>query len=117
MLMCGDGVDGCDQGFHIYCLTPKLKKIPEDDWFCQVLICGIHIKFYMFQSFIGPHACGRPQLTHTNHPIIQTSPFNFTFTFNFVPGVLGCLFPLHHPQRLLVGIIITVIVLELSGQA
>ncbi|KAI5741134.1 hypothetical protein M8J76_010649 [Diaphorina citri] len=30
MLLC----DSCDKGFHTYCLTPKLKKIPEGDWHC-----------------------------------------------------------------------------------
>ena len=30
MLLC----DGCDRGHHLYCLKPKLKKIPEDDWYC-----------------------------------------------------------------------------------
>ena len=31
MLMC----DGCDRGHHLYCLKPKLKKIPSGDWFCH----------------------------------------------------------------------------------
>jgi len=31
MLLC----DGCDKGNHIYCLKPKLKSIPEGDWFCS----------------------------------------------------------------------------------
>jgi len=30
MLLC----DSCDDGYHIFCLTPKLKSIPKDDWFC-----------------------------------------------------------------------------------
>ena len=30
MLLC----DGCDRGFHIYCLKPPVKKIPTGDWFC-----------------------------------------------------------------------------------
>ncbi|KAM4690073.1 bromodomain adjacent to zinc finger domain protein 1A [Rhinophrynus dorsalis] len=30
MLLC----DGCDRGHHIYCVRPKLKYIPEGDWFC-----------------------------------------------------------------------------------
>ena len=30
MLLC----DGCDRGHHLYCLKPKLKKIPDDDWYC-----------------------------------------------------------------------------------
>lgn len=31
MLLC----DNCNKGHHIYCLKPKLKKIPQGDWFCQ----------------------------------------------------------------------------------
>ena len=31
MLLC----DGCDRGHHLYCLKPKLKKIPSGDWFCD----------------------------------------------------------------------------------
>ena len=36
MLLCGDGVGGCDHAFHAYCLDPPLKAMPaaEDDWFC-----------------------------------------------------------------------------------
>uniref|UniRef100_A0A2P2HYB3 Bromodomain adjacent to zinc finger domain protein 1A n=1 Tax=Hirondellea gigas TaxID=1518452 RepID=A0A2P2HYB3_9CRUS len=31
MLLC----DGCDKGHHIFCLKPKLKSIPDGDWFCD----------------------------------------------------------------------------------
>ncbi|KAI8845970.1 hypothetical protein BJ741DRAFT_659017 [Chytriomyces cf. hyalinus JEL632] len=27
--------DCCDEGTHTYCSTPKLDKIPDDDWFCS----------------------------------------------------------------------------------
>ena len=30
MLLC----DTCDRGWHLYCLTPPLKSIPEGDWSC-----------------------------------------------------------------------------------
>nr|XP_048271340.1 bromodomain adjacent to zinc finger domain protein 1A isoform X2 [Myodes glareolus] len=30
MVLC----DGCDRGHHTYCVRPKLKVIPEGDWFC-----------------------------------------------------------------------------------
>ncbi|XP_076013145.1 bromodomain adjacent to zinc finger domain protein 1A [Genypterus blacodes] len=30
MLLC----DGCDRGHHTHCLRPRLKSIPEGDWFC-----------------------------------------------------------------------------------
>ncbi|XP_063146106.1 bromodomain adjacent to zinc finger domain protein 1A [Candoia aspera] len=30
MVLC----DGCDRGYHIYCIRPKLKAVPDGDWFC-----------------------------------------------------------------------------------
>ncbi|XP_075388162.1 bromodomain adjacent to zinc finger domain protein 1A [Tenrec ecaudatus] len=30
MVLC----DGCDRGHHTYCVRPKLKAVPEGDWFC-----------------------------------------------------------------------------------
>ena len=30
MLIC----DGCEEGYHTFCLVPKLKGIPRGDWFC-----------------------------------------------------------------------------------
>jgi hypothetical protein len=30
MLLC----DGCNLGFHTYCLRPPLAAIPDTDWFC-----------------------------------------------------------------------------------
>lgn len=31
MLLC----DGCDHGYHTYCLKPPLSHVPEGDWFCH----------------------------------------------------------------------------------
>ncbi|XP_033628506.1 bromodomain adjacent to zinc finger domain protein 1A-like isoform X2 [Asterias rubens] len=31
MLLC----DGCDRGLHMYCLKPKLKKVPQGEWYCK----------------------------------------------------------------------------------
>ncbi|PNF34918.1 hypothetical protein B7P43_G01418 [Cryptotermes secundus] len=30
MLLC----DGCNKGHHLYCLKPKLIRVPQGDWFC-----------------------------------------------------------------------------------
>ena len=30
LLLC----DRCNDGYHTFCLEPKLKKIPKDDWYC-----------------------------------------------------------------------------------
>jgi hypothetical protein len=32
MLLC----DGCDRGYHLYCLRPKLEGIPKGEWYCPV---------------------------------------------------------------------------------
>lgn len=31
MLLC----DSCDRGHHMYCLKPKLKSVPQGDWYCH----------------------------------------------------------------------------------
>ncbi|KAF7278248.1 hypothetical protein GWI33_008604 [Rhynchophorus ferrugineus] len=31
LLLC----DGCDLGFHLYCLTPPLDEVPEGSWYCN----------------------------------------------------------------------------------
>ncbi|XP_042311899.1 bromodomain adjacent to zinc finger domain protein 1A [Sceloporus undulatus] len=30
MVLC----DGCDRGYHIYCIRPKLKAVPDGNWLC-----------------------------------------------------------------------------------
>ncbi|THH02163.1 hypothetical protein EW026_g654 [Hermanssonia centrifuga] len=36
MLLC----DGCDCGFHIFCLDPPLSSIPKGQWFCHICLFG-----------------------------------------------------------------------------
>lgn len=36
MLLC----DGCDTGYHTFCLDPPLKSIPKYDWFCAQCLVG-----------------------------------------------------------------------------
>ena len=31
MLLC----DGCDAGYHIYCMDPPMEEVPDGDWFCK----------------------------------------------------------------------------------
>ena len=31
MLLC----DGCDRGHHMFCLKPKLRSVPQGDWYCS----------------------------------------------------------------------------------
>ncbi|KAL1561200.1 PHD finger protein EHD3-like [Salvia divinorum] len=33
--------DGCDHGYHIYCMQPPLSTIPKGKWFCQKCDTGI----------------------------------------------------------------------------
>ncbi|KAH7102961.1 PLU-1-like protein-domain-containing protein [Auriculariales sp. MPI-PUGE-AT-0066] len=36
MLLC----DGCDSGFHTYCLDPPLPTVPKGQWFCSKCLFG-----------------------------------------------------------------------------
>ncbi|KAK6347123.1 hypothetical protein TWF696_007202 [Orbilia brochopaga] len=36
LLLC----DGCDHGYHTYCLDPPVKAIPERDWYCNRCLVG-----------------------------------------------------------------------------
>ncbi|KAF7302052.1 Jumonji superfamily protein [Mycena indigotica] len=36
MLLC----DGCDCGFHMFCLDPPLDSIPKEQWFCYTCLAG-----------------------------------------------------------------------------
>ncbi|KAJ7682384.1 jumonji superfamily protein [Mycena polygramma] len=36
MLLC----DGCDCGFHMFCLDPPLDAIPKEQWFCYTCLSG-----------------------------------------------------------------------------
>ena len=33
--------DGCDGGFHTYCLTPPLERIPAGDWMCPSCVAKV----------------------------------------------------------------------------
>ncbi|KAK3844929.1 MAG: PLU-1-like protein-domain-containing protein [Linnemannia gamsii] len=53
MLIC----DGCELGYHMYCLTPPLNNIPKTDWYCaKCLVAGDEFGFeegeeYSLSSF------------------------------------------------------------------
>lgn len=40
MLLC----DGCDHGYHMYCLRPPLQSVPDGDWFCQDCVPATPVK-------------------------------------------------------------------------
>jgi len=51
MLLC----DGCDKGFHMFCLCPVLVTLPLGYCFCPLcspaaLVCGMHLPY--LQSFV-----------------------------------------------------------------
>ncbi|KAI8324256.1 JmjC-domain-containing protein [Martensiomyces pterosporus] len=41
MLIC----DGCDKGFHMYCLSPPLSAIPTNDWYCDSCVLNAGTDF------------------------------------------------------------------------
>ena len=52
MLLC----DGCDSGYHLYCLRPKLKTIPDDDWFCAKCVARSAMHVEMSTEIAGEAA-------------------------------------------------------------
>lgn len=30
--------DGCERGYHMFCMSPPLTTIPEGDWFCDACL-------------------------------------------------------------------------------
>ncbi|KAL6848545.1 hypothetical protein ACP4OV_021839 [Aristida adscensionis] len=57
--------DGCDRGFHIFCLRPILPRVPAGDWFCA--------------SCRSPNSAAAASKTKKpkQFPLIQTKIVNF----------------------------------------
>ncbi|VEN39205.1 unnamed protein product [Callosobruchus maculatus] len=62
MLLC----DGCDQGFHMYCLEPPLDSVPEGAWYCPGCQSGIHL-LSMVVVMPGSRSGRYTQSTRTNN--------------------------------------------------
>lgn len=45
LLLC----DGCNRGYHMYCLTPALHSVPKTDWFCFQCLTAVG-KDYGFED-------------------------------------------------------------------
>ncbi|KAI9244643.1 hypothetical protein EDC94DRAFT_551694 [Helicostylum pulchrum] len=45
LLLC----DGCNRGYHMYCLTPALTSIPKTDWYCLQCLTAVG-KDYGFED-------------------------------------------------------------------
>lgn len=58
MLLC----ESCNGEYHLYCLNPKLKKIPDGDWFCGALLLIRDISLLFVQPhFVFAEDCKQPQ--------------------------------------------------------
>ncbi|CAN5953733.1 unnamed protein product [Sphagnum jensenii] len=75
MLLC----DGCDKGFHMFCLCPVLVTLPLGDWFCPLcspaaLVCEfpkVQKKINDFFRILKPFQItpGNAPFTHTWHDV------------------------------------------------
>ncbi|KAG1175086.1 hypothetical protein G6F70_004532 [Rhizopus microsporus] len=45
LLLC----DGCNRGYHLYCLTPPLSSVPKTDWYCLQCLTAVG-KDYGFED-------------------------------------------------------------------
>lgn len=50
--------DTCDSGYHTYCLTPPLTRVPEGNWYCPPCLTGNCKNKYTSQV---PHISSRSQ--------------------------------------------------------
>lgn len=50
--------DTCDSGYHTYCLTPPLTRVPEGNWYCPPCLTGNCKNMYTSQV---PHISSRSQ--------------------------------------------------------
>ena len=78
MLLC----DGCDKGFHVFCLTPPLAVIPEGDWFCTpclknkfAYLAPAAVGEAMAGAGAGPSAGAAAKPSRHNDALLPPSPF------------------------------------------
>lgn len=38
LLLC----DACDRGCHMFCLRPKMTKVPDGDWYCPICVAKVN---------------------------------------------------------------------------
>ena len=92
LLLC----DSCDRGFHTYCCTPPLEKIPEDDWFClrcvanntpedMCTVCSTKVQsphlLYCLQS---THLLYCLQATRDTHILSMPTVYCFNFQLSHI---------------------------------
>jgi hypothetical protein len=54
MLLC----DGCDRGFHMFCLCPILVTVPSGDWFCPHCSHSARVQGMCVQHCLFVRQCG-----------------------------------------------------------
>jgi len=79
MVLC----DMCDAGYHIDCLEPKLKAIPEGEWICKVLFFYLYL---LLDFFLHHRHC------FTSIFVLSSFCIIVTFVFSFSPPHNSCLF-------------------------
>ncbi|KAJ1277630.1 hypothetical protein BS78_04G018300 [Paspalum vaginatum] len=62
--------DGCDRGFHIFCLRPILPRVPAGDWFCASCRSPPSSKS---AAAAGPSVAKKPK----QFPLVQTKIVDF----------------------------------------
>jgi hypothetical protein len=86
LLLC----DGCDKGYHIFCLDPPLPRIPDDEWLCPDCLAEV-----LMQSWLSVNVVSRNPRAST-HPAMDAlcgvgwDGLGAVRFFLTVPGLAGC---------------------------
>ncbi|KAG9317792.1 PLU-1-like protein-domain-containing protein [Chiua virens] len=91
MLLC----DGCDCGFHMFCLDPPLTSIPKDQWFCHTCLFETGGDFgfdegeeHSLSSFQARDLEFRRRWWASHPPVHKSSPDLNDPTVNYVGNTL-----------------------------
>ena len=80
MLVC----EGCDKGFHIYCIEPKLSEIPKGSFrICICLFMCVCVCFCCVSSCFSESLIFQNKQTHTH-------THTHTYTHTHTPGIWKC---------------------------
>jgi hypothetical protein len=84
MLLC----DGCPAAYHLFCLQPKLSKIPKDDWFCPA--CRPSAALPMSDGFASAQLARATSVPSSLPPRLPVEPMVRLYD---VCDVLSCILP------------------------
>jgi hypothetical protein len=74
MLLC----DGCEKGFHIFCVEPKLNAVPTGDWFCTRCAPNSSVSERPCTTPVirpaTPHGAATPEGTPSGLPLVVFVP-------------------------------------------